>query len=199
MHIEKELLIRVSEGSEQAFRNLLDLYSPQLYTHLLRLTRSKEVSEELLHDIFLQIWHTREALPDIQNFSAYLFILARNYGVNALNRIIREKENRKNWLLEQQNTAAGVELIEDKSGNIIDLAVARLSPQQRKVWIMSRQLRMKYEEIASELGISKDAVNKYLQTATKNITAYIREHIDSFSWIAGLLLLKNFFGGYPFF
>jgi len=37
---------------------------------------------------------------------------------------------------------------------------------------------MKYAEIAAALGITKDAVNKALQAAGKNITQYVVQHLD---------------------
>lgn len=75
------------------------------------------------------------------------------------------------WLREDNDDAA------DKL-NLLDKAVEQLPPQQKNIWQMSRIQRMKYAEIAAALGITKDAVNKALQAAGKNITQYVVQHLD---------------------
>jgi RNA polymerase sigma factor (sigma-70 family) len=49
-----------------------------------------------------------------------------------------------------------------------------LPPQQRQVFVLSRQKRMKYSEIASHMGISKETVKKYLQLATRSVISHIQ-------------------------
>lgn len=51
----------LAEGQEQAFRQFIDLYSPQVYTHLLRITRNKEVVKPIDPVTFVVI----------QTFTAY--------------------------------------------------------------------------------------------------------------------------------
>lgn len=43
---------------------------------------------------------------------------------------------------------------------------------------MSRYDRLKYEDIASRLDLSRETVKKYLQLATASIAAYIRDHME---------------------
>ncbi|WP_394336943.1 sigma factor-like helix-turn-helix DNA-binding protein [Chitinophaga costaii] len=56
-----------------------------------------------------------------------------------------------------------------------------LHAQRKKIWQRSRINHMTYAEIAATLGIGKDAVNKSLQAASKNIANYIIKHQDILS------------------
>lgn len=173
---EKELLLRIANGDEKAFGDFVRLYSSKLYTYMYRITQDQGESEELVQDIFIQLWQTRETLGAVHNPGAYLYILSRNRAYNALKRLIRQKHalhewQMQPWLREDNDDAA------DKL-NLLDKAVEQLPPQQKNIWQMSRIQRMKYAEIAAALGITKDAVNKALQAAGKNITQYVVQHLD---------------------
>ncbi len=178
----KKILIEISQGSEQAFTRLVDNYSSKLYTYIYRLTRRREVAEEVTQDIFMQLWQTREFLPEVHNLDAYLFILTRNFSVNALKKLIREKDHLQKWLEIAPSSLSDSGWNENHL-NLVDQAIGQLSTRQKEVWIMSRRRKMKYQEIARALNISKDTVNEHLQAANRNIVNYLRNNIE------GLMLL----------
>lgn len=183
---EPTLLQRIAEGDQAAFAQLVALYSSLLYKQALRLLKNNELAEEVVQDVFVQLWQVRETLPEVNNIRNYLFVIAKGYTIDALRKSIRARESYQRWKAEQ-SPEVQIHQPVDNSLHIIDQALHFLSPQQQKVWVMSRRLRMKYEDIAATLGISRDAVNKYLQAANKNIIRYIRQHKDlifiSLLWI----------------
>lgn len=187
---EKDLLAKIGTGDQVAFGELLRDYAPLLYTQAFGLLKNEQVAEEVVQDVFIQIWQTREALPGIRNMSSYLFTLSKGISIDALRKMIRERENLVHW----QRTQTVEQDVGDNSSNplqLVDQALQTLSPQQQKVWIMSRRLKMKYEAIAQQLGISKDAVNKYLQTANRKLVAWLQEHHELPGGLATWIILKN--------
>lgn len=186
----KDLLLQIAEGDEKAFGEFVRLYSSKLYTYIYRITANSAESEELVQDIFIQLWQTREALAAVENPDAYLYILSRNRAANALKKMIRERNEQKLW--QQLNWLQVDEGNEQNVRNLLDQAVEALPPQQKKIWQMSRGLRMKYTDIALELGISKDAVNKSLQAAGKNITSFIKQHLNLLLLLLAIIFFKNF-------
>lgn len=186
--IDQELLPLISTGSEKAFRQLFHVYADLLHTYIQHLTRSSELAEEVVQDIFLQIWTSRETLGSIRNFRNYLFVISRNHTLNVIKRMVRENRRRKQWE-EDTNlyTEDGPEYMEPRL-SLVEEAIEQLPPQQQKVWIMSRRQGMKYSEIASMTGLSRETVKKYLQYATSSIIAYVSSRIDL------LLVLVMFLG-----
>lgn len=177
-YTEKELLTDVAKGNEKAFADLVRIYSSKLYTYIYRITGNQHESEELVQDIFMQLWQTREALTAVENLGGYLYVLSKNRAANALKKVIRARNaldqlQQNAWLLTDDGG------LEQRRGNLLDQAIDRLPPQQQKIWRMSRSLHMKYAEIATELGISKDTVNKSLQAAARNITTFIQQHPEA--------------------
>lgn len=176
--ITSELLPLVATGSEKAFRQLFHLYADLLHTYIYNITKSSELAEEVVQDIFLQIWTSRETLGNIRNFRNYLFVISRNHALNTIKRMVRESRRKKQW---EENKGLHVENnpeYQEHRLSLIEEAVCLLPPQQQKVWIMSRRQGMKYSEVAAVTGLSRETVKKYLQYATSSIMQYVTSHID---------------------
>jgi RNA polymerase sigma-70 factor (ECF subfamily) len=177
------LLLRIAEGDQPAFRQLVELYNGQVYRFVATRFAIKHAAliEEVVWDVFLQLWLTRETLPELGDLENYLFILARNKGLNALKKEVRELQRRKHWKTGTTTSGDSEQLaLEDKALDLIDKAVAGLPEQQQKVWVMSRKKAMTYMQIAAELNISRETVKSYLQAANLSIKKYVVSHLDKF-------------------
>jgi RNA polymerase sigma-70 factor (ECF subfamily) len=179
-HDEKELLIRVSKGDQVAFTTLFNHYHNGMGSFIFGITKSKELAEEITSDIFLKIWMSREVLQGVKNFKAYIFIIARNAAITSLRKIIREKNYYKQWKLEQPSHPD--DLFKEQKEiyfSLIDEAINQLAPQRKKIYILSRQKGLKYDEIAKQLDISKFTVRAHIQQSVSSITKFVSERISS--------------------
>lgn len=178
LYDEKKLLLRVAEGDERAFCVLFEQYHRLLATHVMRITRSQELTEEIVQDVFLKIWMSREALSGIQDLRAYLYIVSKNQALNSLKKAARERVilSDKDWELVESSFSVSQSEEPDRY-DLIDEAINRLPPRQQTVYLLSRHERKKYSEIADQLGLSRETVKKYLQLATESISAYILERV----------------------
>jgi len=190
MHNEKELLLAVSRGNEQAFCELVDAYSSPLHTFIFRHTDSRELAEEIVQDIFTQVWLTRETLTEVRNFYTYLYVLCRNRAFNELKKMAREKKRLQQWQQEQDTASMA-----DEKGELpyeyLDLvkeAVEQLPAQQKKVWTLSRKEGLTYMQVAEQLQISRETVKSYLKAANTGILKYLTARIGP--WVIFLFLKK---------
>lgn len=185
---EKDILLQVAQGDERAFRILFNKYHHKLGSYIYHITRSQELAQEIVQDVFLKIWTNRTSLAGIVNFHAYLFVISKNHALNSLKKIAHEKALTTHLdvlIYETQTEEAG----EDSERYIlVDEAIDQLPQQQKIVYLLSRHERMQYAEIASRLNLSRETVKKYLQISTESITCYIRKKLT----ISILILLSNF-------
>lgn len=189
LHNERSVLLRVAAGDEQAFRLLFGAYHQPLAVHVHRLTESAELTEEIVQDVFLKIWMSREALAEVERFSAYLFVISKNHALNALRKVARERIRQRNWALEN----GPEEGAEDRQGyyfGLIDEAIRQLPPQQQKVYLLSRHEHLKHREIAERMGLSPETVKKYMQLAIASISEYVRDNVDILLLLVALSSLK---------
>ncbi len=164
---EHELLVRIADGDEHAFSILFRDWSPRLMAYIFKVTRSRQVSEEIVQDVFTKIWQHRDCLNTINNFQHYLFVIARNHALNELEKIAAYWKLQRNFAHEQKTGTLSEESpVED----ILENALHKLSPRQREIWLLNRRERYTYEEIADRLGISRETVKSHLKTATQSVT-----------------------------
>ena len=176
---EKDLLNKVAEGNEDSFRQLFSKYHQQLGTHIFRITNSVDLAEEIVQDVFLKIWMSREALSGVHNFKAYLFVISKNHTLNCLRKLSKERMYMKKCEDDFARENVYDEEPIDLYHSLLDEAINQLPAQQQKVYLLSRHERLRYAEVASELNISRETVKKYLQIATASITAYVLTNVNT--------------------
>lgn len=177
-HNEKDLLHQIADGSEDAFRILFNAYRSKLYTYILKLTRSQEIAEDTVHDVFLKFWENRKTVHQIENLNAYLYRMAHNKAYSGFQRkaketlilAVLEKEQAEGY---QEGSDAGITTKEVRA--FIQQAVNKLTPQQKKVFLLSRQEGLKLEEIAHSLNISTNTAKNHLVEALR----VIRQEINA--------------------
>jgi RNA polymerase sigma-70 factor (family 1) len=186
---ESELLKDISFGNEKSFRLVFDHYWKSVYGVAYVLTKSIELSEEIVQDVFLKIWLNRERLPEIEKFDGYLFMAARNHIYN----VLRKKVIEGPWVaqLEQHfletSSLPEEQLLLKETTEAIKAAVAKLPQQQRTVFELSRFEGLDHAKIADQLGISKLTVKSHMTKALQTIRFYLQSHTDALLFISCML------------
>ena len=167
---EAELLLHISRGDETAFRQLYDEYSSKLFLYVSALTRRKDLSEDLVQNIFLKLWHRRATLTSINDFSAYLFRMAKNDVITAIRQSALEHAMLQNGL-----PAAAPEQLPDDQLQAAQLrdawekAIQQLPPQQQKIYILQKQYGWKINDIAQLLNLSTLTVKRHLALSKQSV------------------------------
>lgn len=173
---EKELLAKTAGGDEQAFALLVKQHAPQLYTYIYALTRCEQDAQDVVQEVFVDIWLARHSLTEVRNFGAFLKIISRNKAISAMRKMIRERARREQWQLTEQEEAPDHK---EAGLRLIDEAILQLAPQQQKIWILTKKQDKSYQEVADLLGISRETVKKHLQYANAAIFKYVGERLPA--------------------
>lgn len=168
---EKELFALLSTGDQTAFTRIFDYYGPRIYPFVLSMTRSKDSAEEIVQELFIKLWTNRATAGEIDHPRSYIFRMASNRTISYLKtqaRNIRLVEKATGGMLVEKNTTE--ETIDYReTEEIINKLVDQLPAQQKKVYHLSRQEGLSYEEIAERLNISRNTVRNHLAEALKSI------------------------------
>ncbi|MBS1665583.1 MAG: RNA polymerase sigma-70 factor [Bacteroidetes bacterium] len=190
---QTELLSRIAEGDEKAFRRLFDHYWDRVYLVAFTLTKSAELSKEMAQDIFLKIWQKREQLPGVLQFESWLFITARNHILNQLRKKSHDKEFTDH--LEAHFSGSSVtpeqELLLKETQQLVAMAIRQMPQRQREVYTLSRKEGLDTAAIGRRLGISRLTVKSHLTKALQHIREYILPSPDKFFLF--LLILPPYF------
>lgn len=183
---EQHLIHLISQGDEKAFAELFHHYRNKIYGIAFKLTHSTAVAEEITGDVFLKIWMKRNSLDEIENFSAYLFTIARNEAYKILKQIAK---NYKIVLLNENAEMTAGENSEDlliakHYTTLLHRAVERLPRQQKQVYHLIKERDLKRGEVAEILQLQPETVKFHLAQAMKNIRAFCLLHLNLFMGIA---------------
>ena len=181
---EKELLGQIARGDQRAFAIIFTHYSKIIYPFALKLTRSDDLAEEILQEVFLKIWINRGNLVKVENFGAYLNRITRNHSYNVMRRIAHEalisSEISKQMTEEVNNTEN--DIIYRDLQQTLNNAINHLTPQQKLIYTLCYHDGLKYNEVARRLNISSSTVHTHMKLALKLIRKYLIQ-------ISSLLLL----------
>ncbi|WP_158618198.1 RNA polymerase sigma factor [Chitinophaga lutea] len=183
---------QIAAGDETAFRQLFEQYSDRVFGVAYTYTKSSEMSEEVVQDIFLKIWTKRESLHTVTRLHDYIFIMTRNHILNLLRGIAREKAcmKRHQELSDSFTPAPETAYMQKESQLVLEEAVLRLPPRQRMIYQLNQRHGLKLNEVADQLKLSRNTVRNHLFRAMLFIRDYVRKHdgeIGFFLLCAGTL------------
>lgn len=174
---EADLLKAISRGDQEAFTVVFENRYAKFYTFALKLTRSKSLAEEIIQDVFLNIWVNRANLETILSFDAYLNRITRNLSFNALRNIAKDKllvgglEDDENY--PDHSTE---ELLAYKDTMLLMTeAIAKLSPQQQMVYTLCHKQGLTYEQAALKLNIAPSTVHSHMKAALFGLREHFRK------------------------
>lgn len=172
---EKELFFRMSQGDEAAFTEIFYHYTQRIYKYILHKTKSPETAEEIVQEVFIKIWNTREQFTEVSNYESYLFTIASNKLIDFFRRMAHQEKIKKQvWQTIVNTSNITIEQLDLKhSQQLINNAVDRLSPQRKKIFLMNKEQGLSRQEIAEELNISVHTVNNHLNESVKQVKEYL--------------------------
>jgi RNA polymerase sigma-70 factor (ECF subfamily) len=150
------------------------------------------MAEDIAQEVFIKIWEHRHQLEQVQSFRAYLFTTARNHTINVLKRIAWEEaaqaEVTRHFRILRAATADAEEAVLSKEYNqLLTTMLSSLPDQSQKVFHLCREEDKSYGEVASLLGISRNAVKKHMVRSMK----LFRDSLGAeFILLLSLLLLR---------
>jgi RNA polymerase sigma-70 factor (ECF subfamily) len=172
--INHELLIRISEGDEKAFRILFDHYKERFYAVVLKMTGSDDIAEEIVQEVFVKIWTNRASLKEISSADAYFFTSVYRKVYSHYKKLALERKFLK--LIAESPSFKNITddaVLARESERLINEAIAKLPPQQQLVFKLSKQDGLSREQIADLLKISPNTVRNHMADAMKFIKSYI--------------------------
>lgn len=180
MYSEQELLQQVAAGNEAAYRQIFEQYWAKIYSITLLFAKVPELAEDVTQDVFASVWVKRGLLPEVRDFRSYLYTVAKNQIFNKLRtRIFTGDFN--SYLQEYfaDDSADPATRLEFKEANgIIEAAISHLTPQQQKVFRLSRFQGLTHAQIAAETGLSPRTVKNYMVSAIVSLREYLQQHSD---------------------
>lgn len=174
---DTQLLGLMSEDDSQAFAQIYQRYKGVLFVHAYRMLRNYEESKDILQELFTTFWIKRSEIVLTSTLSAYLYGALRNrvFDTIAHRKVQQKYISSLAEFIEEGQCITDQQVREHELAALIEKEVSLLPPKMRRVFELSRNQHLSYQEIADELQISDKTVKKQVNNAL-NI---LREKLDT--------------------
>jgi RNA polymerase sigma-70 factor (ECF subfamily) len=188
---EQQLLKRLKNDDEAAFKVLFNDFYSKLYYFVLEFIPLRDIAENIVQDTLVTLWNKRNQLKDDSNLTSYLFTVAKN---NSLKKLRDKKYSQKLFsnTMDVGELDLNVETLSTVDTSvcafmdieqIIQETLASLPPQCRKVFELSRFQEMKNREIAEELNISIKTVEKHISKGIKTFKVALKDYLPLVAYL----------------
>ncbi len=173
---ETALIVGLKTNDEAAFRQLYDGYWPQLYAVAYNRLREEMLAEDIVQEVFIDLWTKRNTLLIQHSLRAYLFASVKNKVLDC----IRKRITRENFAQHILATTTDLNHTTDEQVACNELyqalnqQVAQLPNQRRLIFELSRHDQLSYAEIAQRLQLSPKTVENQLSRALKTLRRELR-------------------------
>lgn len=172
----RELFTRISQDDDAAFTEVFYHYTQRIYHYILGKTKSRLIAEEIVQEVFIKLWTNRDKLNAVLNPESYIFSMATNLVFDWLKKMANEEKVRKQvWVTLGNSSNTTFETLDlHNTQELVNKALEQLSPQRKKIFILSRQQGFTHAEIARQLNLSEKTVNNHLTESLR----FIREYLE---------------------
>jgi len=157
------LIARMRAGDQSAMADLYDRYSGVVYGVALRVLANTTAAEDVVQEIFLQLWRNPQAFDaDRGRLAPWLAVIARNRAIDHLRKRPPEDD------IDELPISTGVDLENDAAQKLaiekVRAVLAQLPQEQRKTLEMAYFEGMTHTEIAGKTGEPLGTVKTRIRT-----------------------------------
>ena len=155
----------------QTFEECYRQYFVRLYRFCFSIVHQKQPAEDIVHDVFMQLWKKREGSSSIRNLEVYLYVSVKNLSLNYLrntsHRIVDIAERSHEYI--QFNADPETLLIHSEAVKKMNAAIRNLPPRCKLIFKLIKEDGLKYKDVATLLDLSIKTVEGQLAIAMRKL------------------------------
>jgi RNA polymerase sigma-70 factor (family 1) len=169
LHEEKVLLTLLREGDQRAFDEIYHRYARELLAKAYQKTGVREICEDILQDIFTNVWARREQLNIKGSLGAYLHGMLDNKVIDYYRKACTHLRHIDQLaaLLDQPELSPIEKMTWKEQESTLNTYISDLSEKMRNIFILSRYEQLSTEEISQRLRLSNQTVRNQISKALK--------------------------------
>lgn len=166
----EELVQEFVNGDIKAFDYLYSIFCTRLKNFVFSLIKIESESEELVQEIFVKVWESRETVKKFGSFNSFLFTIAHNTTISYLRKKASNTkyvEYIKSIQTEGEEPMLDEKLDLEKFKLHLETVISAMPKKQREVFKLKHWEDYTYRQIAEELNISVKTVENHLANARR--------------------------------
>jgi len=171
---ENEIIQKLQQGNEQAFRQLIENYQKLVVNTCYGLLQNTEDAEDIAQDVFVEVFRSVGNFRADSKISTWLYRIAVNRSLNhirdnkkrkwfqSFDDVVKEKNQQLNHYASEN---PGTELENQQRANILHEAIGALPENQKTAFTLNKYEDLSYKEIADIMDVSVASVESLIHRA----------------------------------
>lgn len=185
---DKEILRRIRRNDKRFFEFVFRKYFTLLQEYAVFYVEGSQQAEDIVQDVFLNIWEKRDRLEIKCSLKGYLFRSVHNKCIQ-YHRHKKVEQNHHTYhqakleeaiLMNRLFFETGLtKLFEDDIASLVKKGIADLPEKTREIFILSRYKYLKYSDIALRFNITEKSVEYHISRALETLRKYLTEYLPT--------------------
>jgi RNA polymerase sigma-70 factor (ECF subfamily) len=172
------MIEKIISGDIQAFEVLFNDNYERLAYYAYQYLKDQDNAEDVVQELFSKLWINRKKLGSDINITAYLYSAVRNACLNHIKHEKVKESFQLNSIIPLPNDNYISNKIDaDELNKLIQSSIFELPPERQKIFLLSREQGMKYQEIAEHLAISVKTVEAQMGSALRFLRERLKEYL----------------------
>jgi len=172
---DEALIARIADGDRLAMKVLFARHQVRTYRFLLRIVRNEATAEDLISEVFLEVWRQAGKFEGRSTVSTWMLSIARFKALSALRRRGEEElDDEAAAAIEDQADDPEVTLAKKDKGAVLRQCLTKLSAEHREIIDLVYYHEKSVEEVAEIVGIPENTVKTRLFYARKKLAELLK-------------------------
>lgn len=175
---DNSLMMKVKDGDFDKMGLLYERYHGPLFGYLYRLTKQKDLSEDMVQNAFFRMLKYRKSFTGSGEFKTWMYHVARNVLNDHFKKVKKTPSHHSLHDFEEKvedEVLSDVQMEKKQELLILEQAMENLTEENRELLILCRYQELKYNEIAQILNTTEGAVKVRVHRALNQLkSAYLK-------------------------
>lgn len=179
-----QLQQKIARGDQRSFEDLYRLFYARLFNFALLYVHKREIAEEVVNDVMINVWNKQQTLQQVQNLETYIFAAVRNQALNYISKystwhVVPDPMQEQATIINFNDPEKELEWKEINFR--LNQAIDQLPEQCRTVFKLIKEEGFRYKQVAEILNVSPRTVETQLFRAIKKLDIVIEVYLESAS------------------
>lgn len=175
---DEVLFAQLRSNDSKAFELLFKRHYKPLCRRVNTMLNDEEATEDVVQQLFIKIWESRDTLQTPDSVAAYLFTAARNRALNYIKSQSRKSSNEVPLtnLHDEADNRTEEQMDANELQKALYAAIDALPEKRREVFVLSRFEGKSYKEIAEIMQISVKTVEAQMGKALSTLREFVKKN-----------------------
>lgn len=174
MITDNELMHRIQRNETAELGVLFERYKKNLFGFFYKITYDRDISEDLVQDVFMKILKYRDSFRGYGKFTTWMYSIAHNTSVDHFRKQNRYFTTEDPEIFNSLKTGGeDMSALREEEADLLNRAMLRLDPEKREILILSKIDGLRYKEMGSILDCSANTVKGKVFRALKDLRGII--------------------------